>query len=221
MSNMKKMMKTMWPIMPDMMDWGKRDPRKDWEEFKSNVDNIWDQYQEMQKAAKEAWKEQWTTFFNQCIELEKAFVSALPDQKAPVPGMPAAPLSPKEVAEKAVEFQEMANDQAVKQNDTVFDFHMKSQKKMKEAVDEVVKNVEENIDKQKEEAGSEEKKAKEPKEEKEPKEAKEPKETKETKVTKVTKVTKAPKAAKEPRQTKGPRQPQKPQEPQESKEPQA
>ena len=143
MSNQKNWKPFQFP--PFDMDWDLSSYRNQWNEFKANVDKAWDKYQEMQKEAQKAWKEQWETFFDQCIEVQKAFAENLPDQKIAAPGMPVPPLSLKEAAEKAVELQEKANERAVKQNDTIFDFHMKGQKQVKEMVAGAVKNVEEKL----------------------------------------------------------------------------
>jgi len=143
MSNQKKWKPFQFP--PFDMDWDLNSYRNQWNEFKANVDKAWDKYQEMQKEAQKAWKEQWETFFDQCIEVQKAFAENLPDEKIAAPGMPVPPMSLKEAAEKAVELQEKANERAVKQNDAIFDFHMKGQKQVKEMVAGAVKNVEEKL----------------------------------------------------------------------------
>lgn len=143
MSNQKNWKPFQFP--PFDMDWDLSSYRNQWNEFKANVDKAWDKYQEMQKEAQKAWKEQWETFFDQCIEVQKAFAENLPDEKIAAPGMPVPPMSLKEAAEKAVELQEKANERAVKQNDAIFDFHMKGQKQVKEMVVGAVKNVEEKL----------------------------------------------------------------------------
>ena len=60
--------------------------------------------------------------------------------------MPAAPVSPKEVVEKAKEFQEKANAQVVEQADNAFERRMQRQQQVKEMVTDAVETVEANLD---------------------------------------------------------------------------
>jgi hypothetical protein len=143
MSNKKNWMPFQFPLFD--MEWDLSSYRNQWNEFKANVDKAWDQFQAMQEETQKAWKEQWEAFFGQCMEMQKDFAETLPDQKIAAPGMPVPPLSLKEAAEKAVELQEKANAQAVKQNDAIFNLHMKGQKQVKEMVTGAVKNVEEKL----------------------------------------------------------------------------
>jgi hypothetical protein len=159
MSNKKTWNPFQFPMFDT--DWDLNSYRNQWNEFKSSIDKAWDQFQEMQQKAQESWKEQWDTFFGQCIEMQKVFAESLPDEKIAAPGMPVPPLSPKEAVEKAVEFQKAANEQAVKQNDSLFDFHMKGQQQVKEMVTGAVKNVEETLDAKKTDEPKAEKEAKE------------------------------------------------------------
>ena len=149
----KKMMKNLFPLM---FDWDKKEAKEEWKNFKSSLDDLWDQYQDMEKSAKKAWKEQWETFFAQLMGIEQTVADALPDEKVSVPGMPAAPVSPKEIVEKAKEFQETANAHAVEQADKAFDYRMQQQQKVKEIVTDAVQKVEDNLDEMK--AAAEEKK---------------------------------------------------------------
>ena len=144
MGNKKDKEKNAFPAMPGW-DWDTEEQKAKWKEFKANAEKLWDQYEDMQKAAKKAWKEQWETFFAQLMGIEQT-----------VPGMPAAPVSPKEIVEKAKEFQETANAHAVEQADKAFDYRMQQQQKVKEIVTDAVQKVEDNLDEMK--AAAEEKK---------------------------------------------------------------
>ena len=145
MANKKNKEKNAFPAMPGW-EWDSKEQKAKWNEFKANAEKLWDQYEEMQKAAKKAWKEQWETFFAQLMGMEQTVADALPDEKPAVPGMPAAPVSPKEVVEKVKEFQEKANAQAVEQADNAFERQMQRQQQVKEMVTEAVETVEANLD---------------------------------------------------------------------------
>ena len=80
MSNQKNWKPFQFP--PFDMDWDLSSYRNQWNEFKANVDKAWDKYQEMQKEAQKAWKEQWETFFDQCIEVQKAFAENMTEKKS-------------------------------------------------------------------------------------------------------------------------------------------
>ena len=90
MGNKKNKEKNAFPAMPGW-DWDSEEQKAKWEEFKANAEKLWDQYEDMQKAAKKAWKQQWETFFAQLMGMEQTVADALPDEKVSVPGMPAAP----------------------------------------------------------------------------------------------------------------------------------
>ena len=145
MGNKKNKEKNAFPAMP-AWDWDNEEQKAKWKEFKANAEKLWDQYEDMQKAAKKAWKDQWETFFAQLMGMEQTFADALPDEKISVPGMPAAPVSPKEVVEKAKEFQEKANAQVVEQADNAFERRMQRQQQVKEMVTDAVETVEANLD---------------------------------------------------------------------------
>jgi len=145
MGNKKDKAKDFFPLMAG---WGesKGDKKKQWKEFKSGMEKVWDQYQDMQKAAKKAKKKQWEQFFSQFMEMQQTVADALPDEKVSLPGMPPAPVSPKEFVEKAKEFQETANARAVEQADNMFELRMQRQQHVKEMVSDAVQNVEDNLD---------------------------------------------------------------------------
>ena len=145
MGNKKDKAKDFFPLMAG---WGesKDDRKKQWKEFKSGMEKLWDQYEDMKKAAKKAKKKQWEQFFSQCMEMQQTVADALPDEKVSLLGMPAASVSPKEFVEKAKEFQEKANTRAMEQADNLFELRMQRRQQMKEMVSDAVQNVEDNLD---------------------------------------------------------------------------
>ena len=141
----KKLAKDLFPMMNDW-GWSKKERKEQWKEFKDNMDTLWDQYQDMQKSAKKAWKEQWETFFSQFMDMQQTVADALPDEKVSLPGMPAAPVSPKEFVEKAKELQEKINRHAIEAGDRTFESVVRQQQHVKEVVSKAVDNVEEKLD---------------------------------------------------------------------------
>ena len=142
--------------------WNEDDAKDQWKDFKSNVEKLWKQYEDMQKAAKKAWQEQWDTFFTQLMEIQQTVADSLPEEKASLPGMPEAPVSPKEFVEKAKELQEKANAHAVEQTNNLFNFQMEQQKQAKEIVTDTVESIEEDLDEKDEEPVVEEPVVEEP-----------------------------------------------------------
>lgn len=145
MADKKIAAKNFFPPVPGW-DWNKGVQKKQWKKFKFGMGKLWDQYQDMQKVARKAWKAQWETFFAQLMDMQQTVADALPDEKAAVPGMPPAPVSPKEFIEKAKEFQEKANAQVVEQADNAFERRMQRQQQVKEMVTDAVETVEANLD---------------------------------------------------------------------------
>jgi len=141
----KKVMKTFFPLLM-AMEWDKEESKEKWKEFRGNAEKMWDQFQDMQKQAKKAQKEQWANFFAKFQEMQQTFADTLPDEKFALPGMPAAPLSPKEAMEKLKEFQETANNHAVAQDDSRFEYFMQNQEKVKESVSDAVDSIETKLD---------------------------------------------------------------------------
>lgn len=128
--------------------WNPGDQKDQWKEFKANMEKLWDQYEEAQKATREAWKEQWEKTFAQFMEMQKTVAETLPDEKPAMPGMPAAPVSPKEIAEKMVQLQEKANASAMEQDATLYDMRVKGRKQVKEIVKGAVDSVEASLSEQ-------------------------------------------------------------------------
>jgi len=141
----KNMAKNLFPHVPGW-EWDKVAQKKQWKKFKSDMGKLWDQYQDMQKVSRKAWKAQWETFFAQLIDMQQTVADSLPDEKPAVPGMPPVPVSPKEFVEKAKEFQEKANAHAVEQADAVFEIQIQTQQQVKDAVSDAVEIVEANLD---------------------------------------------------------------------------
>ena len=119
--------------------------KEQWENFKSNVDTFMGQMKDMQKSSLKATKDQWNTFFAQCMEMQESFAASLPDD-APA----FLPIAPKEFVRKDKELREMANKFAIEQTDSFLDYAMQSQQYVKDAVSEGVKNVETKIEEKKE-----------------------------------------------------------------------
>ena len=139
MSDTKKMPMWGWGWSSD------KDERKEqWEDFKSNMESFWDQMQEMQRTYMEARKEQWEKVFPAFLEMQDSFAAFLPDELPTLPGMPSF-MSPKECMDKLKEFEEMANEHAMEQADSVINYRTQAAEKTKEIVSDAVKNVEDNL----------------------------------------------------------------------------
>jgi hypothetical protein len=80
------------------------------------------------------------------MEMQQTVADALPDEKVSLPGMPAAPVSPKEFVEKAKELQEKINRHAIEAGDRTFESVVRQQQHVKEVVSKAVDNVEEKLD---------------------------------------------------------------------------
>ena len=145
MANKKNNAKDFFSSMP-FWGWADDNGKDQWEEFKSGMEKLWKQQQEMQKAAEKAWKEQWDTFFSKLMDMEQTVADALPDEKPAAPGMPAAPVSPKELVEKAKEFQVKANAHVVEQAENMRKIRTKRRQQVKEIVTDAVNNVKANIE---------------------------------------------------------------------------
>ena len=146
MDKSRKMVPGALPFPPVWGWWGDMDEYKEqWEDFKSTVDDFWDQMIEMQRRSMEAWKEQWEKAFPQFMEMQDNFIDSLPDELLTPPGMPS--VKPKKVMEKVKEFQEMANKHAEEKADAQIDFVVQRRQKIKETVKDAVKSVEEGLDK--------------------------------------------------------------------------
>ena len=137
----KPTMKDFFPMANDW-GWSKKERKDQWSEFKGNMETLWDQYQDMQKAAKKAWKAQWETFFSQLMGMQQTVADAIPEDAPTLPGMP----SPKEFVKKVKEQQETVNAHAVEQTDKLFNVMVEQQQKAKEAIKDAVERVETTIE---------------------------------------------------------------------------
>ena len=147
MGNLKKTQKdfkdfaAMWGWPAD-----KDESKKQWKDFRANVETFFEQLQDIQEAYVEAQKEAWNKIFPKIMAMQDKFTETLPEKLPTPPGMPESPVSPKEVADKVKEFQEMANKYAVEQADAVIDFAKKGQEQVKSAVTEAVDKIEKNAE---------------------------------------------------------------------------
>ena len=130
--------------------WGwpadKDEYKKQWKDFKSNMETFFEQLQGIQETVIEARKEAWNKIFPKLMELEDKVAEALPEELPTPPGVPASPVSPKEVITKVKEFQEMANNHAMEQAESAIDFAKKGQEQVKAAVTETIDKIEEKLD---------------------------------------------------------------------------
>jgi predicted transcriptional regulator len=147
MSTKKAIQGFLFPMM--MYGWTEDDKesrKEQWKNFKSTMETFLDQVQEMQKTAMEARKEQWNKTFAQLMEMQDNFAANLPEEFPTLPGMPASPVTPKEVMNKVKDFQETVNKHAIEQADSRIEFIKKGQEQVKEIVTDAVKSVEEKAE---------------------------------------------------------------------------
>ena len=144
------------PFMPGFAPWGmygkkdseENDHKEDWEDFKSNVKTLCEQLEDMQKSSVEATKEQWDIFFDYTSKMQESLIDALPDE-APAGNPFFPPLPSKDYLKKRKEARDEANEHAKEQVDSFLDYAQKRQDKVKEAVSEGVKDVEDKVEKKK------------------------------------------------------------------------
>ena len=127
--------------------WGwpadKDECKKEWKNFRAGMDTFFEQVKDIQETYIEARKEAWNKIFPKLMAMQDKFAESLPEK---LPGMPEGAVTPKEVADKVKEFQEMANKHAVEQADSAIDFAKKGQEQVKAAVTEAVDKIEEKLD---------------------------------------------------------------------------
>ena len=149
----------MMPPMPFMQNangwgwFGNKSSREDTkaEDFKSNMKTFWEQMIDMQRSSMDGAKDQWNQFFDHMMDMQETFVAAMPDEIPTLPGFPFMPpfsLSPKDLMNRLMEFQEMANEHLVEQADSAVDFYFKGQ----EQVCDMVQAAKENKEKKDESA---------------------------------------------------------------------
>jgi len=150
---------------PDMEKLDK-DTKKAIEDLGANLMKFWGEMIGIQKSTIESNKKQMDQAFIQIMKIQDSFVAALPEQLPTIPGLPAVPFAPKDVAKDVKKFQEMGKKAVDTQADSVADFVIKSQEQTRDVTDKAV-------DKAK--AAAKEAKPKAPKAEPAPKKAAAPK----------------------------------------------
>lgn len=147
MDNLKKAQKdfkdfaAMWGWPAD-----KDESKKQWKDFRANVETFFEQLQDIQEAYVEAQKEALNKIVPKIMAMQDKFTETLPEKLPTPPGMPESPVSPKEVAGKVKEFQEMANKLVVEQADSAIDFVKKGREQVKAAVTKIEKNIAEKAE---------------------------------------------------------------------------
>ena len=137
------------PPMPGFAPWGmkgkedseEKDRKDEWKSFKSNVETLWDQLEDMQDSSVEATKEQLDILFDHTGKMEKSLIDSLPDEA------PAAFFPSKDVLKKRKEAREELNKYNKEQFDSFLDYAKKRQDKFREAVSDGVKDAEEKVKK--------------------------------------------------------------------------
>ncbi len=148
------------PPMPGFAPWGmkgkedseEKDRKDEWKSFKSNVETLWDQLEDMQDSSVESMKEQLDILSDHTGKMEKSLIDSLPDEA------PAAFFPSKDVLKKRKEAREELNKYNKEQFDSFLDYAKKRQDKFREAVSEGVKDAEEKVKKKKAEKKAESKK---------------------------------------------------------------
>ena len=109
----KKMMKALIAFAP-LMGWSKdkSERKKQWKEFKADMETYWDQLQDAQKKALEDQLEKWNKKYPQLAELEDAFDDFLPDEMPNLPDAPSSDFTLTDLMDKLKEYQEMADKHA-------------------------------------------------------------------------------------------------------------
>ena len=147
MGTKKQAAKVLFPLMVGWNWMSKEERKEEWKEFRSNMEKMWDQFQDLQKATKETAEKQWGKIFPQLMEMQQTVADSLSDEKATLPGMPSAPFSPKEFVEKAKEIQEKINEHAVEANNRAFEHIIQRQQQVKEMVTDAANDAEDTLDK--------------------------------------------------------------------------
>ena len=109
----KKMLKAILTFAP-MMGWSKdkSERKKQWKEFKANMEKYWDQLQDAQKKAIEEQLEKWSKEYPQLEKLEDYFEDALPDELPSLPDVPSNEFSLNDLMDKLKEYQELTEKHA-------------------------------------------------------------------------------------------------------------
>ena len=143
--------------------WDNKDAKKkakaQAKEFASGMKSFMEKTVEMQKASTDGAKDQYDQVFAYMMGLQDGLAAALPDEIPAILGLPALPVSPKDVAAAVKEFEEMANEYFVKQMDSRVDFFFQTKQKAVDMIPEPPAEEEAAEDEAAEEAPAEEEKA--------------------------------------------------------------
>ena len=124
------------PVMPLPFDFSGDDEQKGAkaQEIKSNVKSACGKAIDMRKATVDTSMEQFSQFFSYMMDMQNGFAESIPEQLPTIPGMPAAPVSPKDIVKAIIEFEEMTNEFIVDQIDSNVAFFFDIQQK---AIDQI------------------------------------------------------------------------------------
>lgn len=112
----KKMIKTMLALAP-LMGWSKdkSESKKQWKEFKKDMEAYWDQLKDAQKEAIEDQLKELSKKYPQLADLEDSFSDDLPDEMPDMPNMPSSEFTLNDLMGKLNEYQEMAEKHAAEE----------------------------------------------------------------------------------------------------------
>lgn len=105
-------------------------------EFAAGMKSFMEKTVEMQKASADGAKDQYDQVFAYMMGLQDGLAAALPEEVPAILGLPALPVSPKDVAAAVKEFEELANEYFVKQMDSRVDFFFESKQKAVDMIPE-------------------------------------------------------------------------------------
>jgi len=143
----KKKMNEFMAYAPLLGWYGDKDEcKKQWKDFKANMETFFGQMQEIQKTVIETRKEAWNKIFPKLLDMEDKVAASLPEELPTPPGAPVSSIKPREIASKVIEFQETANKHAMEQADAAIEIVKKGQEQIKEAVKDAVDTIEEKAE---------------------------------------------------------------------------
>ncbi|MBR3017832.1 MAG: hypothetical protein IKH57_12295 [Clostridia bacterium] len=140
----KKMLKAIMVLAP-VMEWSKdkSERKKQWKEFKANMETYWDQLQDAQKKAIEDQLEEWSKEYPQLTELEDNLNDSLPDEMPDLPDVPSSEFTLDDLMGKLKEYQELTQKHAEEEASFFFNL-LQGQPQAKAAASEPAKDSEEN-----------------------------------------------------------------------------
>ena len=144
----KKKAKKAYMAFAPLMGWptDKDEWKEQLKDFKENLETYYKQMREVQDTVIEARKETWNKVFPKLMEMQDNFASSLPEKMPSIPGMPDSSMTPEDFMDKVKKYQEMANQHAMEQADSMVDFYKERQEKVKEAVADTVDTIVEKLD---------------------------------------------------------------------------